>query len=843
MRKVLIITIAIILAMPPNHSPEVSGSGSGQASQASALRPMALEITKEKLRPEFTFYTREKDGTLLEEPCGFPGDWTVEVRIPKEEDTTAAVERVVKSFALTTVKANREDIKRAKFTVINGTLPKEENILAKIEDFFCITSSEEFGLEIIVNKPFLYKNISEQRKRFLSAIEKLPRITAKTGLEISDTSQVNLSNMKALIFNDPFKIDAKRGNSSLLAASFHLAGLLKQEKMGVKISNFVFKPEKMANSMPGKLLKILTSSRFKKQRDAQINELKEILQDIDMVCVSVYEGHIAFMKEFFSVIRKAKPGIIIAVGGPSPTITPEHIAAHLNEANIVYRGDAEAGFIPVLKGIKELKANDKINPVKIAKGLQKAHGTMVNLGGIYHFSDFIAVNRMTEKQLNERLFDFSLLNENNVDGAFPLMTSLGCPHKCSFCIAAGGSKVRLMSPKQVIKALKAYEDTLCHMRAFNIYVPPEAWCITIGDDDFIRGEKKAERALKIFEMWKQENLEVKLVFFGTTLNSLLKTENGKKVVNSDLLKKIDSFKDIFLNKKPRMFIGTEAFFDNELEKLNKNIYTEKHIEDVIKGCEFYNINNDHGVIYTNEESSLSDLIKTILKVTIYRVRYSNVSFNFDNLAIIANIATPAVKKLIKNNKLSLVRKYDFSGEVQELKSVGDFKEYGYFLTDSYIKSENIPIAIYNSTIDFLKMDQRASIKGLPYRPRDIKKIINMVWKLSPITKYPGNIELYTSHGILKRINSILNSLSDKSEDLYFYRVLLDQDIIDLSIELRKSLLEECEKYDNLNFEKVDGLLKEIEGFLANIRSRIEKLNKDFLNKYDDGKMEAIMCSA
>lgn len=130
--------------------------------------------SKNNLKAEFSYYTRDENGNLLKEPCGFPGYWTVELKIPIEEHANASIQRMVKSFSLSMYTAGRKDIKRAKFTVVD-TLPEEqEGVLVRENDFY-IKSSDKFGIEVIVTASFLKNGIVNQRAIFSKIAGEMPK--------------------------------------------------------------------------------------------------------------------------------------------------------------------------------------------------------------------------------------------------------------------------------------------------------------------------------------------------------------------------------------------------------------------------------------------------------------------------------------------------------------------------------------------------------------------------------------------------------------------------------------------------------------------------------------------
>lgn len=664
-----------ILANPSNLRPALQ-FGNLKDRPGINLRKDEKGVFEDSLKPEFRYYIRDENGRLLKEPCGFPGYWTVELNIPGNNNANAAVERAVKSFSLSAQLNRRGDIQTAKFTIVKILPSEDTDILVKKEGFY-IKKSDVFGLEAVLASSFLGRGISEQRELLASAFREIPQ-----GIDLKPQDYATGKRMamrkleRVLVFNNPLmQKDSTRGFSSLNSSSLALASLLKEAGYGVNIDRHSF--INAFTRRPGfknKLKKHLARLYAK-----MITKL--IMRDIDVVCLSVYDQDLPSVKLFTKLLRKAKPDIIIAVGGHGVTVIPEQVAAHLPEVNIFYRGEAEAGFVRTLESLDNLDL-DNIDPQSMGHYFREDRGTMIRLGNIYQFSDFMHVNRMTEEQFNDRELDFSILSARDIDGLFVLMTGLGCPFNCVFCAAAGGSAHRALDPRVVIATARRYQYRLEELeksdKASMVQKPRHIWRIGLSDDNYLRDLK---RAMETLELWKDPGIRVKCAGFQSTLQSfLIKDKTGRWTVNTALMDTIAVFKNLFPHDF-RIDIGTDDLLDEEIKRLGKAPYTEKLIEQVLE--EFHNraISNSHYLILVNPETSLENLVEKLLKAAALEAKYNYTDFAI-NIGITPHIATRLINKIVEEGKESLVR-----GEVV---SISGFEEYDSYWGANKLFSENMP---------------------------------------------------------------------------------------------------------------------------------------------------------
>ena len=291
---------------------------------------------------------------------------------------------------------------------------------------------------------------------------------------------------------------------------------------------------------------------------------------------------------------------------------------------------------------------------------------------------------MTIDQLNRRPFDTSFFTEDNLNGYFSLMTSLGCPYACIFCATGGGKGHRAMNPENVIEAAQRYQEHLERIKAQGAVIHDKAWQVVFSDDDFLRDSK---RAIRILELWRKAGLKLKIKTFQSTLQSFLVSEAGRgRAVNNDFMDSIESFKDIFSHDF-KIQIGTDGLIDQEIRRLNKGPYNERLIEDVMAGLDKRGIMNEHFLILTNADTTLEDLMRMLLKACIFEIRYPH-TFFYPNYAIRPHIGSSAVNKLIETSREALIE----GGKHRDDRP--DFKEYDLYDEACYIVPENIPSEVF-----------------------------------------------------------------------------------------------------------------------------------------------------
>ncbi|HOJ32338.1 MAG TPA: PssD/Cps14F family polysaccharide biosynthesis glycosyltransferase [Candidatus Hydrogenedentes bacterium] len=164
----------------------------------------------------------------------------------------------------------------------------------------------------------------------------------------------------------------------------------------------------------------------------------------DMVCVTVTTPLVPAAKKLALLIRQQgflRPPLLVA-GGPHATVLPEDL---LNEDayDLVVRGEGE-------ETIREL-----VNAFLANKDFANIPGlSLFRSGSIHH-----APNRTTCVPLDSLPYpDWSLFPVRSYSSpvrrhsySLPILTSRGCPHKCTFCYkGVFGRDIRMREPEDVV---------------------------------------------------------------------------------------------------------------------------------------------------------------------------------------------------------------------------------------------------------------------------------------------------------------------------------------------------------------------------------------------------------
>ncbi|GEM_PF-213396 len=179
----------------------------------------------------------------------------------------------------------------------------------------------------------------------------------------------------------------------------------------------------------------------------------------DVYGISAYNSNRRGMAAVCAAIRQWHPEAHITVGGPFPTTLPLETLKYYREIDTVVIGEGEETFMEMLE---HLGSN---RPAMGIPGIAWRNGENVAIGPGRHFV----------KHLDTLVSSFEYYSSNIV------MTSRGCPGKCSFCA----------SPVLWRKRLRFYSAEYC-LSTFNkalarLPVP----FITISDDTFTAHRNRA----------------------------------------------------------------------------------------------------------------------------------------------------------------------------------------------------------------------------------------------------------------------------------------------------------------------------------------------------------------
>ena len=592
-----------------------------------------LPILKQnEFNPEFSYIIKDEYGRVQEEPSGFPGRWTVELKTAKTVFTDAAVLRMVKSFSIAAYNKGRDDIKCGKFTVVEKTSDLPVEYLLKADGVY-IAKSEAFGFDMVVTEDFLTKSMSYQRDLFSGWMLDLPAPEYKV-VNYSKTHKPLGRNPKALILNNIFE---QANQFSVSPSSLVLAGLLKEAGCEIEVSDH----------------NIGSSLALKREFEKQVSAS-------DIICLSLFQDDLPYADALLGIIKRVNPEAVIVAGGHAVTVMPEHIMARLDEVDVFYRGEAENGFPEIIEALKGNGMGRVNSVIEMANDFRNVDGMVFRRGNYYQFNEIGHVNRLTDADLDKRKFDYEAFEKFDFNGGLHFMTSYGCPHNCSFCLTAGGKKTRSMSVEKIKELLWDYQNELERREELGIPISGNSYIVQLLDDNFF---KDSDKAIKVLEMWQAEKvngLKLKAHGIQTTITALLKKKAGSKEreANYDLLRRYTGFADIFEDNLPRILFGTDAVIADEIERIGKGPYTEEEIEKVLKACHETGIIADNFILLTNPQSRLGDIFKTLIRIFAIKVKNNSVLFfNIPSKNFFGFYATDGARvtnDLLREGKESLI---------------------------------------------------------------------------------------------------------------------------------------------------------------------------------------------
>lgn len=180
--------------------------------------------------------------------------------------------------------------------------------------------------------------------------------------------------------------------------------------------------------------------------------LKSIIRDWkpDFIGISIIITELEQTKKIMEIIREVLPAVPVTFGGPWPSANPVD-AIKIFGADFVVIGEGELVFLELIEAIKNGRPTENISGTASAIN---GH-VMINPGRF-----------LTENELNNLPFPaWELLDhaiyKNNPSGAIvgcrkymTVITSRGCPYRCSYCHNTMGKLFRKRSAESVISEIE-----------------------------------------------------------------------------------------------------------------------------------------------------------------------------------------------------------------------------------------------------------------------------------------------------------------------------------------------------------------------------------------------------
>ena len=355
---------------------------------------------------------------------------------------------------------------------------------------------------------------------------------------------------------------------------------------------------------------------------AGLEELAAILAagPVDLVCLTVLEGYFEGVVALIQTLRTLGCRAHIAVGGVMPTLTPEHVAAHLPEVSFICRGAGEVFVAQLASWMGGLTVDEPFSEA-LCSALLSVQGLLaIDRSGRRLIAADIDQSVLVP-ELDRVKLRLDVLERRHIQGGIEISTSRGCIHRCSFCSIMGRESYQARSVGGVLEVMDTYQARFHEL--FGEDVPANAYRVHFADDDFACDR---ERARDFF--LKLPETPFRLSSVQVSVADLCVREKGRLLpkVDSDLLDAIRpecfadhgrpipirDFVEDFKSRSWSSFLqlGVESYSDRELIRLGKG-YRVAHVRAVVAELSRRKLHMDGYFILSNGATSAEDLIDVL----------------------------------------------------------------------------------------------------------------------------------------------------------------------------------------------------------------------------------------
>jgi anaerobic magnesium-protoporphyrin IX monomethyl ester cyclase len=282
--------------------------------------------------------------------------------------------------------------------------------------------------------------------------------------------------------------------------------------------------------------------------------------------------------QMFSLIKRIDPRIIVVAGGPHATVCPEEVLSDEN-CDYVLLGEAEESFQELIIALQ------KDTDIATIDGLGwKAEGTLT-INPKLRFNKDLDTIPFPAYHLMEldKYFGLDASHGDRHKKRFcPIITSRGCPAKCTFCSArqVWGNKYRIRSVENVLQEMKLLKDQ---------YGVEEI----MFEDDNVTAD--AKRAKLLFSRMIEEGLD----FAWDTPNGVGVWSMDEEMI--DLMKKSGCV---------RLHFPVESGSEYVLKSVIRKPLDLKKVKRLVKYCQKINLHHSMFLVIGMPGEKLSDMWQT-----------------------------------------------------------------------------------------------------------------------------------------------------------------------------------------------------------------------------------------
>ncbi len=352
---------------------------------------------------------------------------------------------------------------------------------------------------------------------------------------------------------------------------------------------------------------------------------------VGLVCITLLEAYFDRVAALICHLRRLGCRAHIAVGGVMPTLTPEHVAAHLPGVSFVCRGAGEY-FVPELCRLlgPDASIDTPLSPAQRASVLAMRGVIALDRAGGRLLSA-VSSHGVQVESLDRVALELRHLEARHLVHGIEIATSRGCVHKCSFCTIIGQMTYQARSADNIFELLERYHQRFVEI--FGDEIPAKVYRVHISDDDFACDR---QRAINFFRALRRTRFRLASCQVAIGDLCLKAGKSPRPEPDNELLDAIspDAFVDVGRPVTDREYIedyverhwsahlqmGVESFTDVELTRHAKG-YKVAHIEAVMEAMAQRGLHLDAYFILSNVQTTAEELIAGISKVASLKLRY------------------------------------------------------------------------------------------------------------------------------------------------------------------------------------------------------------------------------
>jgi anaerobic magnesium-protoporphyrin IX monomethyl ester cyclase len=279
--------------------------------------------------------------------------------------------------------------------------------------------------------------------------------------------------------------------------------------------------------------------------------------------------------KIFALIKKIDPKIVVVAGGPHATVCPEEVLSDDN-CDYLLLGEAEESFQELIQSVQNNSDRTTID------GLGWKSDGNLKINPKQRFVqdlDTIPFPAYHLMELNKYFGLESSHGDRHKKRFCPIITSRGCPAKCTFCSAyqVWGNKFRVRSVENVLAEMKLLKDQ---------YGVEEI----MFEDDNVTAD--AKRAKHLFSRMIEERLD----FVWDTPNGVGVWSMDEEMI--DLMKQSGCV---------RLHFPVESGSEHVLKRIIKKPLELKKVKRLIKYCEKVNLHHSMFLVIGMPGEKLSDM--------------------------------------------------------------------------------------------------------------------------------------------------------------------------------------------------------------------------------------------